>query len=175
MKCNNCGTEQGNNVYCESCGVKLENPKKFCHNCGKELEGNVLFCPQCGVKVESSSPIEQYNIGENPSTLNTVALVLGIISIVLSCTCCLSFLSLVIAPIGVILGIVFLVKHKEQEKGKAIAGLILSLIAFFIALFIVVLIPESLEEMKEFCELNPDNETCRMLEESLKQLLKTWR
>lgn len=94
----------------------------FCRNCGKEIGENQNVCSNCGTFV--NNPVD------DASRKATVGLVLGLVSIVAW------ILPLAGYPVT-ICGIVFSAKGLKSEagKGKATAGLILS-IMFLIATLI---------------------------------------
>ena len=68
--------------------------------------------------------------------MGVAALVLGIVSIILAFVPCCGILALLPALIGLILGIVEVVKKSkaQQPKGKGVAGIILSVLAIIIAI-----------------------------------------
>ncbi len=74
------------------------------------------------------------------------ALILGIISFLISFIPLLGYVSLIPAIIGLILGIVFLAKKKiekektKQEKGMSIAGIVLSSLALLVLLWWTLMI-----------------------------------
>ena len=45
-KCENCGTEFDDGLYCPKCGVKAGTRAKVCPNCGEKYFSNA--CPNCG-------------------------------------------------------------------------------------------------------------------------------
>lgn len=57
--CPNCGAlNPANEVFCVSCGLKLEvDPqKKYCPNCSTENQGDALFCIKCNWSFEGVAP-----------------------------------------------------------------------------------------------------------------------
>lgn len=90
---------------------------KFCTNCGKELNEEQNVCLNCGVNV-----INTTKQSESTDKNATVGLILGLISIVAW------LLPLFGYPVT-ICGIVFSSKGLKSttNKGKAIAGLVLSI------------------------------------------------
>lgn len=65
--------------------------------------------------------------------MDIASLVLGIVSIVFSFFC--GFVTIITAPVGIILGIVDLVKKKKENmpnKGMAITGIILGVVSLVI-------------------------------------------
>ena len=57
-KCENCGTEFDNGLYCPKCGVKVGTTAKVCPKCGVKYFSNA--CPNCGYTAYK----------ENTSTVN---------------------------------------------------------------------------------------------------------
>lgn len=52
-KCDNCGTEFDNGMYCPKCGVKVGTRTKTCPACGTKYYTNA--CPNCGYAVGKGS------------------------------------------------------------------------------------------------------------------------
>ncbi len=49
--CMNCGHElNGNAMFCEMCGTKVETGKDTCLKCGYSFSNDARFCPVCGTK-----------------------------------------------------------------------------------------------------------------------------
>ena len=74
--------------------------------------------------------------------MDVASLVLGIVSMVMGFIPCCNYLTFITAPIGLGLGIAGLVqknKAGEADKGKAIAGIILSVIAIIIPIVVIIL------------------------------------
>ena len=97
----------------------------FCRNCGKELEINENNCMNCGVTNQNvvymeSNPIERHAM---------VGFILGL------CSIAAWLLPLLGYPVT-ICGIVFSAKgmKSNKKKGKAIAGLVLSIVFLVITL-----------------------------------------
>ena len=88
---------------------------KFCSNCGKELKEKETICSNCGTIIQSEA--------SSADKKAVTGLVLGLISIIAW------ILPLAGYPIS-ICGVVFSSKGLKSttNKGKAIAGLILSII-----------------------------------------------
>lgn len=71
--------------------------------------------------------------------MDIASMVLGIVSLIFSFLCW--FIAIITAPIGLILGIVDLLKKKKENmpnKGMAISGIIMNSIAIVIIIFIVI-------------------------------------
>ncbi|HOV40538.1 MAG TPA: DUF4190 domain-containing protein [Oscillospiraceae bacterium] len=86
-------------------------------------------------------PAQQYNYYQQPgnppakSGLSIASMVLGILSILFFC---IPYISIPLAIVGLILGIISLVK-KQGGKGMAIAGVICSAIGFVIGIIIIIM------------------------------------
>ncbi len=115
------------------------------------------------------------------------SLVLGIVSVLSCCCCCTSGMGLIVMGVCAILAIVFAFVSKKNSAGKmdgkAIAGLVLGIVAIvMLLLFLVAVVgtysllstmPE--EEMLAFFEENfkplaPDEETYNELVEAIKAI-----
>ncbi len=76
------------------------------------------------------------NNGQQPVSGCAIAsLVLGIVALLTSC--CFYYISIPLAVIGIILGIVG-IKSQKRGKGMGIAGLVCSLVSIAPAVFIIV-------------------------------------
>lgn len=97
---------------------------KFCRNCGKELNEEQSVCLKCGIAVTS---VSQSN--EKTDKNAVVGFILGLIAIVAW------LIPLFGYPVS-ICGIVFSAKGLKSptNKGKAIAGLVLSIIFLILTL-----------------------------------------
>lgn len=105
-----------------------------CRNCNAELLPDAKFCTKCGAKVESNEArevevVENSNVKNNKGdTKALVGFILGL------CSIAAWFIPLFGYPVT-ITGIVFSVMGlKSNDKGKATAGLILSVIFLAITL-----------------------------------------
>ena len=173
---------------------------KYCPNCGTENKDDARFCLGCGSKFESvdtekTESVEtveavdtnfegsNYYNGDNTqsqapivkkSSLGKVAMIVGIIAAVLSVVCCCCYpLGFILGPVAIILGIISLVKHPNNQKGMAITGIILGSIALLFAITMVVISPALLEEMQKYayevCTQNPSSDECQMYKENFPQ------
>ena len=75
------------------------------------------------------------NESKKGSGLAIASMVLGIVSLI--CSCCIPYLPVLLALLGVILGGVSLGGHYEG-KGMAIAGLVCSIIALIPSIVVIV-------------------------------------
>ena len=102
---------------------------KYCKNCGAEISDEALACPQCGQPAEKGKQ----------NVLGIVGLILALINIALSFTS-IPYLPFVVWLGGLICSCIGIsqAKKKNQKKGCAVAGLVLSLLG--IALIIIILI-----------------------------------
>lgn len=101
---------------------------KFCSNCGAKLNEEQAICLECGVLVNNTNKTN--NNADKSDKSSLAGFILGLVSIA----------AWIIPLFGypvTICGIIFSAKGLKSinEKGKAIAGLILS-ITFLIASFI---------------------------------------
>lgn len=100
---------------------------KFCPNCGSEITEQLKFCPNCGNSLSVETTQKQQTASE-PAQQPVVIIQppikkknsgLGITSFILS-------LTIILAPIALILSIIALITSKGKKKGLAIAALIIS-------------------------------------------------
>ncbi len=100
--------------------------EKFCPKCGTKLEGNQKYCPSCGNNLESNN--SSLGVEKTDKNANT-GFILGLVSIIAW------FIPLFGYPVT-ICGIVFSSKglSSKNNHGKAIAGLILSIIFLIVTL-----------------------------------------
>ena len=114
MKCNNCGTEFAEGIFCPECGTKVENavPQQILNEKVDEKEVKEI------VKEE-----KQPKKKNTPEAKAKKALILGIVSYILTFTAILS----ICVPVTSIVGIVYGVKGLHSEKkGRAVAGIIIN-------------------------------------------------
>ena len=93
----------------------------YCKNCGKEIDDRADVCIYCGVRTGQ---------GAAPSPTNTLAVVALI-------------LSFIVAPVGLILGILglhFARKHGGSGKGIAVAAVTISAIPCVILVFMLLVL-----------------------------------
>ncbi len=102
---------------------------KFCTNCGKEIDENAVICVHCGVQVKANNGNVTMSEEDIIDKKAKNALTFGLISIV-------AWIIPIIGYVMTILGFVNASKGMKSEKykGRAIAGLVLSIIFFLASL-----------------------------------------
>jgi len=113
-----------------------------CQNCSHINFGNATFCSKCGAPLsQGNTPVYDYRTPQytvaKKSSLGTISLIFGIISVI---PCCL-FYHYIPALVAVITGFIELKKIKRGEapvrnRSLAMTGLILGIIALIISLVI---------------------------------------
>lgn len=123
-----------------------------CQRCGQELDPQADFCTECGAPRAIPQDYTQYSANQDPhpyqqdnqtyqqqrppsSGMAISSMVLGIVSLVLSCI----FLGWIPAIISLIQGILVLVNDKPG-RGMAISGIVMSVIGLIIFIFMIVMI-----------------------------------
>lgn len=97
-----------------------------CSECGKEISDKAKVCPHCGYELHSNQNVS--NNENKKGTYGLVGMILGLCSIIAW------FIPLFGYPCT-ILGIIFSTKGLDSEnKNKALAGLILSILFLIITL-----------------------------------------
>ncbi len=153
---------------------------KFCQKCGRENQDDAKFCVGCGIQFDQEQNQEndvfeaQYPKYEQPikskSSMGTVSMILGIISVGLLCLCCCCPVSIITGPIAIITGIIYIVKNPTESKGKAIAGLVLGIVATVLSIILFISLPEIMESVRETaldtCFRYPDSEECHTYKET---------
>lgn len=179
MKCKNCGAEnQEGAKFCSSCGSKLVEEAEVveevkpnanevrCRICGHINSTEDQYCKLCGSQLSPTSQPVNTNTSSSYSSndsiyannkTSTPGLVIGIVSLVSSITCCLFLVGLIGGIAGIVMNIKP-IKYNYVDKSKAVAGLVCSIVALVIALYllidIIVLLnsPEQLEQIKQAWE-----------------------
>lgn len=142
MKCENCGTEFNEGVFCPECGTKIK-PELSPEECAKKQEIEQIAKEKTEEGKDNrelelaEQKTEQERITkerkEKQSGMAIAALVCGIISI---CSCGIIF-------IPEILGIVFAciaMKDKNRKQTMAKVGLILSVVSFALFFFLMIIL-----------------------------------
>ncbi len=101
---------------------------KYCSKCGKEIMDEAVICVHCGCQVERIGA--QNNAFVQPQTIiSTEANQPSESKTLLSCAIIFAFLMPIV---GIILGIVGLVKYKSADLRRASIGAIVAAIAVWI-------------------------------------------
>jgi tetratricopeptide (TPR) repeat protein len=108
MKCNKCDKEFPDNAnFCPNCGEGIAKPIAVCQSCQTQNSGNAKFCQNCGAplkkaikaeKVISSTQLSNYPYYKNPF-----------------------FIIMVVALLGMIIGIFYTIKLVKPKNEQAIA------------------------------------------------------
>ena len=149
---------------------------KYCSKCGSENKEDAKFCMNCGTFFEESSQVSYFEestqvVETKKSSLDKVSMILGIVAASLSVVCCcLPFLAVILGPIAIITGIIYLVKYPSANKGKAIAGIVLGAVALLIGIIIYASWPameELIEEAaRQICDADPNSEECQIYKQT---------
>lgn len=179
MKCKNCGAEnQEGAKFCSSCGSKLVEEAEVveevkpnanevrCRICGHINSTSDQYCKLCGSQLQAKPTPTYTNTNGSYSSNNSIyannktstpGMVIGIVSLVSSITCCLFLVGLIGGIAGIFMNIKP-IKYNYVDKSKAIAGLICSIVAAIIAAYLLYSIiavltdPELMEEIRQYYE-----------------------
>lgn len=125
----------------------------LCPICGQECAENSAFCDNCGNPLHRAAPVTPAQTQQAPTqstpqpagelpckTMSIVAMILGILSILGGC--CLAFVSIPSAIVGIILSSISMKRAKEvgRTNNYSLAGLICSIIGLVLALLFVVFV-----------------------------------
>lgn len=129
-------------MFCNQCGTQVSDGQAFCPNCGAPMGAGQTAAPVNNAAPMNSMPYQQpmapMGGGQGSNTTNTIALILGILSIVLGVLGGILF-GMIAASIGLVAGIVALVMSISVRKATnnmqgtpaficALIGLIFSVI-----------------------------------------------
>lgn len=179
MKCNKCGFENPDSAkFCNWCGEKLdafseqESPKeekasKSCQICGTVNEADAKYCAVCGSQLSSTvqekpvyTQIQTQNQGmyvDSQDRFGTSSMVVGIVSLVSSLTCCLFALGLIGGVVAIVFSAISF-KKNQGNQSKAVVGLVCGCIAALIGLILLISViaamndPEMLKEIQNMLE-----------------------
>ena len=117
--CEQCGAELLDGAkYCTNCGKEYKE-EKMCPNCNAPIKDGAKFCTKCGCNLEKSVKGKR-NIGK---WIRVLLFVLGVF-----------LLPSIVIPIGVIWGVVALLKKKgiweKMNKGVKVGGMIILILLF---------------------------------------------
>lgn len=115
----------------------------FCRKCGKEIPDNSTVCGYCGTPTD---PYNSYFYGGTPQNMDggangmaIASMVLGIIAVLLSCCSGTRWLTVIVAVVGIVFGILALQKKEFNNRGMAIAGIVCSIVALVMGLILILL------------------------------------
>ena len=106
----------------------MEECQMFCKHCGNELNEDVLFCDKCGAKKTSEGETPQTNI------FALIGVIIAGISIFLNFWGIVGIAAVIISSIGLVQ------INKNQEKGKNLAIIGISIGAFSILYAFILLL-----------------------------------
>ena len=125
-------------MFCPNCAAQLADGSAFCPNCGKNLEGATP-------PAQSAPPAQPYQAAPayqaTPAATSgskgkaLASMICGIAGIVFGC--CLWYIGLPAAIVGLILGIMSL-RNKEDGHGMALAGVIMCGVALLLAIITAI-------------------------------------
>ncbi len=117
----------------------------YCRKCGNQIPDHATVCGYCGTPTDPNNPYT-YGGTENPQgestgVLGIVSMIIGIISILLACCAGGKFLTVLLAIVGLVLGIIALQKPgTANNHSMAVAGIICSVIAMVLKIIVVLLV-----------------------------------
>jgi len=113
----------------------------FCTNCGKELNDNAYACPYCGALINSETEKNHKpSVAKKPNTVGRLSLIFAIATLVVNWVFNVilamefvpaiwlagNILTVALSGVAVVLGLVGLLKYRENnwEKAFPISGLV---------------------------------------------------
>ena len=121
-------------IFCGKCGSQMEDGTAFCTNCGAPLDRKPVQQQYIQQPVQQPAPAYQYYAQPQPVEHKSSAIAI-----------CAFIFSFIIAPVGLILGIIGLVKKNAGLKGMSIAAVIIGAIGTLLSLVLAsILIPSML-------------------------------
>jgi len=120
----------------------------FCSQCGSAIEAGARFCPSCGQPSQSTpmsaAPPQQYGANVQNQSADPPGKGMALASIIVGVAgMCVPYGGIVLAIIGLVLGVVSKNKLTEggQPTGMATAGIVIgviSLVWFFVMLMLIL-------------------------------------
>lgn len=128
-------------MICTKCGHNNVAEARFCEECGSPLGGAAPQQPSY-TPPQPSYGMPQQNFGgmqpprpQGSPGFGIASMVCGIVALVTAC--CIPYLPIILALVGVVLGGVGL-RGNRRGKGMAIAGLVTSIIALVPTVIVIV-------------------------------------
>ena len=114
----------------------------FCPKCGKKIKEEDVFCKYCGTRIDEEkqevveateviTKTSEPEVKEEKNSLRTASIVLGIIALVGNLFIIFSFISILLAVIGLILAIC------ATKKGRNVAGIVLNSISIVLSILLI--------------------------------------
>ena len=166
--------------YCPKCGNINGDKAKFCYSCGHPFpEETIKEDSNTETVVEQEKGSPYYKVENNKTfiepvintkaTLDKVSMILGIISLALLGMCCFP-ISIVVAPIAIITGIVSLCNKKNIDNKKAVLGIVFGGIALLLSIILFAILPSVIEVYKEYarniCNSSPNSDECQIFKKN---------
>lgn len=125
--------------FCVNCGSELIEGARACGNCGTMIEGNTPSVdntsnsiPNNGNNIPNNGGTVNVNVNQVPKKNTDIGVIGFWISLVSTILCCgsFNFISLVLC----IIGLVDSKNNPGNNKGLAIAGIVISSVGFIVAI-----------------------------------------
>lgn len=161
---------------------------KTCNVCNKENRDEAKFCISCGSKFileqkeeeDIKENIELCNYCETTiinqrTSLDKVALILGLISIGVLVLMGMFPIAIIVSPIAIIISIVAMTKLQKGDRKKAVIGLVFGIIAFVISILCYIFLPIIINEISilldDFCSSEGNSDICEMIKSIFPNLI----
>jgi hypothetical protein len=133
-------------IYCTQCGAAIDKSVTICDVCGNAIESvddsspNVVIIREQPTYLRQPPPQQAYYqpVYRNQNPLGQASLITSIVGIVLVFLPYLTVLSPLCFLAGLITGIIGI--SKENDKGFAISGLVISIIGILMSIFFIVFV-----------------------------------
>ena len=128
------------NIYERDNEVKIPDETKFCPNCGEKIDAKAEICPKCGVRV---APLLK-DLKESPQGGARILLYI---------------ISLFIPIIGIIVGVIYLMKPSQDAHNFGVGCLIISILPIVLIILVLVLSAgifsiHGLTDTRQSCEVS---------------------
>ncbi len=119
-------------MYCIKCETNNEENNKYCIKCGAQLQSNNITNTGGTNPSSQPQPQQSVNYANNQKGMGISALVLGIVSIVMS------FLYIISIPVGIVGLVLGIISRKKNSFGRI--GIILSIVGLSLSLIAIIVI-----------------------------------
>lgn len=124
--------------YCSNCGAKIPDKAQFCSNCGvSSTPPSQPAQPAQPVQPVYTQPVTSTQYVKRHSGFGVAALVLGIISVIMSAIIIFYFIGIILGILAIIFGAVGYWGKWKDKYG--LAGFICGLVALILAIIWIVL------------------------------------